>query len=446
MIRPAHNSVSSRHGRALRLGTLLCITTTTLACVPAPAPRSSDAPRAVDATSAAPTADVAPATHPVVTPCDRLQARSTRAIANAHARAAQAVESLVQRNADPLASQRAEAQRARDRLRVSGPPAELARAESALAALQRAHSTRQHPVHFVRGGAAPNLDPLRILADDSPLCVPSRNGAWGLVLDEVVTMPTSLEDWTEQWSAAARVALAFADGSDRVRVAPLVTLANSIAEPPRDWPVPAPSGLNCCEVLGGALLPLTVFDFDGDGADEVFVRSRYAHEGDRRAWAKMFTLRGGEIVEYATTQDPRIELNDIEDLNHDGRPDLYAQALVHAGTTCGSEFDRTAFGPKFAAISLTDGTFDLTGPAAQRYARSWCPRAPSAPATIDEVVCARLWGQSNVAVRASILRRFSRWSCDAENEGRPQPARNAAENYDELLAGLEVPLPLRLAP
>lgn len=189
-----------------------------------------------------------------------------------------------------------------------------------------------------------------------------------------------------------------------------------------------------------------LFDFDGDGQPELFVRQfDKEHEGASSDSAKLYTFRGGKVVEYPglpTTYD------DMEDVDGDGRLDaiyhLYASVRVHPG----SGFDFMSDGPALLAHSLPDGTFSTSDATAQTFARKGCPtsRGETADAGTGDVepeLCARLWGASRAEALA-LLR--SLCPQGAKCEGGCAETNDPCVSFEDRARRLDLSPPLRLGP
>ncbi len=151
------------------------------------------------------------------------------------------------------------------------------------------------------------------------------------------------------------------------------------------------------------------FDYDGDGEDEVFVRTTlgtYDHVQEQRS--TLFTFRPSaadagadaaagdagaktHIVPYPPAAS--LSIDTTRDADEDGRPDL----LVTVGPAS------SPVGVRLLAHSLPDGTFSMRDAAAVTWAQKQCPQDPKLDLSTktaadfgqklaDDIVCALLWG------------------------------------------------------
>jgi hypothetical protein len=168
-----------------------------------------------------------------------------------------------------------------------------------------------------------------------------------------------------------------------------------------------------------------VFDWDGDGEPELYLEiHEEGDEGHRARQIEILTFRDGAVALY----DPAsgLDVDGIDDVDHDGRPDLvvfagYGDALE----ACFSGFPWDHPPPRFVAHALPDGSFSLEDGAAQAYARSWCPRPPRAVTDSASALCARLWAGKPADVarqRRRVAASCTGGYCDREVNHRPQPA------------------------
>jgi hypothetical protein len=146
-----------------------------------------------------------------------------------------------------------------------------------------------------------------------------------------------------------------------------------------------------------------VFDFDGDGSSELWVRSGAALNGR----SLLVSFRDGRIEDYPT---PEGSFDELRDLDGDGRPDGLSYRTYRSLRGC-SEPD-SEFTVRTVARSLPDGTFSPAAPTPAPYARGACspatdqPLFPDAIAELDprRVYCARVLGASSNAVITELVR------------------------------------------
>lgn len=156
-----------------------------------------------------------------------------------------------------------------------------------------------------------------------------------------------------------------------------------------------------------------LFDHDGDGEPEVFVRVATARRGGASTFhGRVWTFREGAVDVYPPSRQWMVAA--MRDVDADGRPDLltHGHYVTEAPGPCG-ESAHTVTGPLMAVHALADGRFSEGDEAARRSDRERCPEATADPvgavarapggavdaaATFERVVCARLWGASAAAV------------------------------------------------
>jgi hypothetical protein len=160
-----------------------------------------------------------------------------------------------------------------------------------------------------------------------------------------------------------------------------------------------------------------LFDFDGDGEDEILLRLARAPGGKERVVAgHLWSFSGGSIGRYARAPDVDVEA--LRDVDLDGRPDLETfapwQAPSRLGSPCAPPVYRV-HGPLLVAHARPDGTFVLDDDVATMVAQTSCAGAlapfaiaPSTTAPPDGVrivtslACARLRGATSDELRSVI--------------------------------------------
>jgi len=178
-----------------------------------------------------------------------------------------------------------------------------------------------------------------------------------------------------------------------------------------------PAGANYAWQVGeyytNVLAP-TLFDYDGDGeAELLFTMDAYVSEGTvSGSVGRVLTYKAGTVRNY--TPEPGLVWSNVEDIDHDGRPDL----LGAYGTVT------------VAAHSLANGSFSSVDAAAQAVARRACP--PDRKAVFLSVTaetplpdgygpsgwngaCARLWGASADAVLREIDKHCAATDCTSKS-------------------------------
>lgn len=167
-----------------------------------------------------------------------------------------------------------------------------------------------------------------------------------------------------------------------------------------------------------------VFDYDGDGVEELFFhRSDDERESAGSETTYFVTFRGGRVEPYAPGKG--LEAREARDVDGDGRPDLVTFApYIGIGDGSQSGFTYRLRGPELLAHSLPNGDFSRNDAAARAFAKTKCPakpkvivprsKDPSAPhdgEVVENIVCARIWG----AKAASLVGEIKK-NCRAEDK------------------------------
>lgn len=162
---------------------------------------------------------------------------------------------------------------------------------------------------------------------------------------------------------------------------------------------------------------VTLFDFDGDGEDEiVFAHGGESEQGEGAAlW--VFRYAGGRVTRLARVANAL----GMTDVDGDGRPD--AVAVHRRLVMTPAEYHSTPVhhpcvddvrAPMTVARSLPGGTFSVSDPAVRAYNRRECHARPStivardANGAVDEVttahnvVCAGVWGVRRATIEAAL--------------------------------------------
>ena len=157
-----------------------------------------------------------------------------------------------------------------------------------------------------------------------------------------------------------------------------------------------------------------VFDWDGDGEPEIYVElHEQGDEGHRASQIEVLTFRSGAVAPYAQAQS--LDVAGLEDVDHDGRPDL----LVYAGyddalSSCGAGFPYGWPPARFVAHATASGDFSRDDAAAKAHARTWCPAPPATIGNSAAAICARLWARtpSDVARERARVARCTVKACE----------------------------------
>jgi len=275
-------------------------------------------------------------------------------------------------------------------------------------------------------------------------CVATTNGAWAVVLDRAQLSPNSDGDWTPPWLLDGRLVLVHVAPDQTIAKAPIQTLmqAQRIGGPFFGEAFRSEAA-NCCDWVFGGLHGISVpFDFDGDRAPEILVAAARSHEGSHDESRVLFTFKHGRVEPYAPAKP--YTFSEVRDVTGDGRPDLVLDEFFDDADQCGSGFPASSSGPGFIAHSLPDGTFSTDDAAARVHGKHLCPEPPKKLVTLDDVVCAKLWGRTESELIATIEREYMPWDCKAEMSGAPQKPRAKAD-YTLLRNGASARVPFVLA-
>lgn len=358
------------------------------------------------------------------------------------ARAEAVVRQAIAENRDVNASDRRTLEGQLAQARGAHNSAEETRLTAALNALRERHFQQLRP--HLHDNSTPQWDPFMLYTEGEVRCWPNaaRHTAWGLMLTDAQVLPSG-EDWTAVWKVSAQAVLAHTDATGAITTAAINTAVG-------ENDVSAVTGFslrfsrgNCCHVDGISPTELTLFDFDGDGEQEVLVKTGFFLEGDSMHWTELYQYKNGAIRPYPRPEG--FQITSMEDVNHDQRPDLVSAPWIVGGEECSSGFPHGGSAPALAAISLADGTFSATNDAAKAYVASWCPSAPRTLNTVEAVVCARLWGRTTEDLRRQITRTQRAWNCRDEEAQRPQRDRRANRDYLLLHEAAGLPVYFSLA-
>jgi len=247
-------------------------------------------------------------------------------------------------------------------------------------------------------------------------CTPSRRGAWGL---SIASVSSSDGEVRARWSL--RHLRRLPDGSAREDppFAPETTSPTSGVETDRGRQATGPN-LEWSETRRMVPLPPELFDFDGDGDAEIVV---VTHIEDVSESGLSHVTRQGRvwsghegIALYAAARD--IVIEDVRDVDGDGRPDLLTRDpyVGSATITCGSGDPYPVLGPLLAAHALPGGAFSRGDSVAVDRARRECPTRPATAlrpdpavagavdlvASAHAIACARLWGARAEPIVAAV--------------------------------------------
>jgi hypothetical protein len=148
-----------------------------------------------------------------------------------------------------------------------------------------------------------------------------------------------------------------------------------------------------------------VFDFDGDGEDELIVIGHdQTKDGPRDPMAYIVQFKNGTTQPYPPAKD--LPAFRMEDVDRDGRPDFvsYGPYRARIPARCNGE-PAQVVGPAMLVHSLPDGTFSMTDDKSMSFVKQHCEKPGFTVARDDEkhvdddqtfvnIACARLWGMS----------------------------------------------------
>jgi hypothetical protein len=306
-----------------------------------------------------------------------------------------------------------------------------AHAETILAAAYRDHKEPAHdPADTSPPVTTPKIDP------PAPIdCDADSAGAWA-VLPELVELVPDGDDWGGTWNRNATVVLARADTHGHITTAKLETFQTRSTTDDHG-PFVLPGERNCCfSPFGGGVTKLFRGDVDGDGIPEVALGASDSHEGTTNSWSALFRAEPGGPRVLGTGFDS------VHDEDGDGHPDLVYRPTFEAGASCGSGFPQEENAPATVAHNDGHGTFSKSDGWARDQARNWCAHEPRTFRTVNDVVCASMWGKAARArAKAYIERNFVPLDCKAELAGRKQPNPRASDDHDRLLGALTIEPP-----
>lgn len=145
------------------------------------------------------------------------------------------------------------------------------------------------------------------------------------------------------------------------------------------------------------LVETKMFDWDGDGENEVFVKTRIGtSDFEEQSEGSIIAWQGGKMVPYPPAAD--LPIDGVEDVDGDGRPDLVLRTWKTRLTDPTRTGTQPASNVRAAAHSLADGTFSKKDAAAVAYLQKQCPAAPNLDGLTggtltdgDVIACALLW-------------------------------------------------------
>lgn len=157
----------------------------------------------------------------------------------------------------------------------------------------------------------------------------------------------------------------------------------------------------------------TVFDFDGDGEDELVVLGNdQTKEGPRDPIGQIVAFKGAQVALY--TQIGAFPFFRTSDADNDGRPDLvtYGPYRSRIPARCNGQAT-IAQGPAMLLHSKPDGSFSINDAVALTFAKQACEKPGFSVARDDEkrvddeqtfvnIACARMWGMPIAAASQAV--------------------------------------------
>jgi hypothetical protein len=169
---------------------------------------------------------------------------------------------------------------------------------------------------------------------------------------------------------------------------------------------------------GVELFALAVYDYDGDGAAELVVKSIFTGIESVETSSRMLTMRGNRVATYSAAVAFERSIASASDPDHDGRPDLVALAPYGAGPQYTDNLGAAPSGPYTLHHALPDGTFTTRHATSRAFHADACaegrddllvPRGdrdeePEVAITRAHtaIACALLLGAAEAEVRARI--------------------------------------------
>jgi len=267
------------------------------------------------------------------------------------------------------------------------------------------------------------------------VCRASAKEAWGLSLDSLHVAAGDASEIRGRWSLRHVRVLPDGSSDEDPPFAP-ETFQSPLSATDRELPVAAEqNNLKWSDYDRVVPTTPTFYDFDGDGEAEAIVVVETTDDSEsgverptRRG--RVWTARAG-IQLYASARTIAVE--DVRDVDGDGRPDLITRGPYVASATisCGSQDSYPVTGPALVAHSLAAGTFASGDAIAADFARRECPGPPrrvmvrergqagasggiAFATSARNVACARLWGGATgplVAAIATACRRQTGATC-----------------------------------
>lgn len=259
-------------------------------------------------------------------------------------------------------------------------------------------------------------------------CEETPDGAWATVLVAPSGAPAD-DAGSESLEGLFRLAHVGRDGQ-RVDVLPRTDRGDGFRVGERD------TNWSYHDIARTEMGVWTLFDYDGDGVPEVIVPvSTSVSEQGTNATVLVWKFSSAGLVPYDAAAG--FSPVGVEDVDHDGRPDLYTHGHLEGEYNNSAGVDARLHGPRLVAWSLPWGAFTASSGVALERNRAACPSPPTAYVvhdtagrelgmTAQNVACARLWGVPSAAIEQALAR-----ECPARSE---QPGPTCQEGIAGLRA------------
>jgi hypothetical protein len=178
------------------------------------------------------------------------------------------------------------------------------------------------------------------------------------------------------------------------------------------------------------------FDYDGDGRQELFVRTSHWENGGGLEPERYEVLRATEngVEPYPVG----FRYTGSIDADEDGRPDLIDADYYGVELPCGLA-GIWIQGPPLLVHSLPGGKFTMSDETSRRWAIGECPRLPPAPWIEPQpAACARIWGKTvDQVASAELVTR----SCGVDEPGLAARFLEPEPPFAPLATDTPTPLP-----
>lgn len=166
-------------------------------------------------------------------------------------------------------------------------------------------------------------------------------------------------------------------------------------------------------------------DLDGDGVEELLVEHHESGYDVDEFRYEMYTRKGATIGLYAPAE--AIEVESVDDYDGDGLPDLVSIEEFWAVNECFGMAGGARYGaPQVLFHARPDGTFSASDAVAREFLEEQCPEMPDELLVygadewerdaLQQVACARLWGESAAEVAVRIRAEWAALPASAHGE------------------------------